>query len=165
MLLLETLYIPLSGGEPPVCSNIKAAGPPSPKAEAHLPMVCGSRSSSSAVAPAVKPWAISRMAYHLSRSRGVGARIIRRRRSLTPICHCSRDRSISLTPIINPSRLPRPANTLPQQIYPMLLRVSPWLWFRSRSKAQQFRQLLVQLQNVSESEGYTLRMETVDEQS
>ena len=33
----------------------------------------------------------SRMAYHLSRSRGVGARIIRRRKSLTPICHCSRD--------------------------------------------------------------------------
>ena len=40
------------------------------------------------------------MAYH--RSRGVGARIIRRRNSLTSICHCSRERSISLTPITNP---------------------------------------------------------------
>ena len=27
------------GGEPPVCSNIRAAGPPSPKADAHRPMV------------------------------------------------------------------------------------------------------------------------------
>ena len=33
------------------------------------------------------------MAYYLSRSRCVGTRIIRRRRSLTAICHCFRDRS------------------------------------------------------------------------
>ncbi len=50
------------------------------------------------------------MAYHRSRSRGVGARTIRLRKSFTPICHCSRDQSISLTPIINPSQLLRPAN-------------------------------------------------------
>ena len=42
------------------------------------------------------------MAYHRSRSRGVGAKIIRRRKSLTSICHCSKDRSISLTLIIYP---------------------------------------------------------------
>ena len=40
------------------------------------------------------------MAYHRSRSLGVGAKIIRRRKSLTSICHCSKDRSISLTLII-----------------------------------------------------------------
>ena len=92
-------YLPLSGGEPPVCSNIRAAGPPSPKADAHRPMVCGSRSRASAVAAAVQPWASSSMAYQRSRSRGVGARIIRLRKSFTPICHCSKERSISLTPI------------------------------------------------------------------
>ena len=42
-------------GEPPVCSNINPAGPPSPKADAHLPTVCGSRSRASAVAAAVNP--------------------------------------------------------------------------------------------------------------
>jgi len=42
------------------------------------------------------------MAYHRSRSLGVGARIILRRKSLTSICQCLRDRSISLTPIANP---------------------------------------------------------------
>ena len=73
-------------------------------------MVCGSRSSASAVAAAVKPWASSRMAYHRSCSRGVDARIIRRRRLLTPIRHCSRDRSISLTPITNPSPKTAKAN-------------------------------------------------------
>ena len=83
-------------------SNIRPDGPPPPKAEAHLPMVCGSCSKASAVAAAVRPWAKSSIAYHLSRSRGVGARIILRRRSLTPICHCSSDWSISLTSIINP---------------------------------------------------------------
>ena len=71
------------------------------------------------------------MAYHRSRSRGVGARIIRRLKSLTSICHCSRDLSISLTPIINPSQLSTPANQVPSQIYPIPLRISPRLWFRS----------------------------------
>ena len=42
-------------GGPPVCSNIRAAGPPSPKADAQRPTVWGSRSSASAVAVAVKP--------------------------------------------------------------------------------------------------------------
>ena len=69
------------------------------------------------------------------RSRGVGARIIRRRKSLTPICHCSRDRSISLTPITNPSEFLRPATSVPSQIYPMRLRISSWLWFRGLSVA------------------------------
>ena len=40
----------------------------------------------------------------------VGARIILRRRSLIPICHCSRDRSKSLIPIVNPPQLSKPRN-------------------------------------------------------
>ena len=68
-------------------------------------MVWGSRSNASAVVEAVQPWASISMAYHRSRSRGVGATIIRRRKSLGSICHCSRNRSISLTPITDPSLL------------------------------------------------------------
>ena len=93
-------------GEPPVCSSIKAAGPPSPKADAHRPMVCGSRSRASAVADAVQPWASNQTACQRSRSRGVGASIIRRCRSLAFISHCSRDWSISLTPIATPLATP-----------------------------------------------------------
>ena len=106
------IHTPVSQGRggTPVCSNIKAVGPPSPKADAHRPMVCGSRSSASAVAAAVQPCASSKMAYQRSRSLGVGARIIRRRKALASICHCFRNRSISLTPITNPSHLQRPAN-------------------------------------------------------
>ena len=117
-------------GEPPDCSNIRAAGPPSPKADAHRPMVCGSRSSASAVAAAVQPWASSQTAYHRSRPRGVGARIIRRRKALASISHCSKSRCISLAPITNPSLTPGKANSAPSPIYPMFLRISPWLWFR-----------------------------------
>ena len=102
-LQLRLLRLAKGGGEPPLCSNIKALGPPCPKAATHRPMVCGSRSKASAVADAVHPWASSSMAYHLSRSRGVGARIIRRRKSWASICHCSRYRSMSLAPITNPS--------------------------------------------------------------
>ena len=69
------------GGEPPDCSKIKAAGPPSPKTAAHRPMVGGSLSRASAVAEAVQSWAKSHRACqcYRSRSRGVGARIIRLR--------------------------------------------------------------------------------------
>ena len=56
---------PCQGGELPDCSKIRAAGPPSPKAAAHLPMVCGSRSSASATAEAVHPWASNQTACHL----------------------------------------------------------------------------------------------------
>ena len=92
-------------------------------------MVWGSRSRASATAEPVQPWASSNRAYHRSRSRGVGDRIIRRRKSLASICHCSRNRSISLTPITNPFLTPRRINPTPLQLYPMLLRISPWLWF------------------------------------
>ena len=129
---LRLLRLAKGGGEPPDCSKIKALGPPSQKAAAHRPMVWGSLSSASAVAEAVQPWASSQIACHLSRSRGVGARIVRRCKSLILICHCSRNRSISLTPIINPSQLPKPTNSVPSQIYPMRLRISPWLWFRTK---------------------------------
>ena len=99
------------------------------RGEAHRPMVWGSRSSASAAATAVQPWASRQTAYHPSRSRGVGARIILRRRSFAPICHCSKDWPISLTPIINPSQTTETTypNCLP--IYPILMRISPWLWF------------------------------------
>ena len=58
------------------------------------------------------------MAYHRSRSRGVGDRIIRRRKSLESICHCSRNRSISLTPITDPSLTPRRLTQLPYNFTP-----------------------------------------------
>ena len=66
---------------------------------------------------------------HRSRSLGVDARIIRRRKSLASICHCSRNRSISLTPTIYPSLITEHPNLVPLQIYPTPLRISPWLWF------------------------------------
>ena len=81
------------------------------------------------------------MAYQRSRSLGVGAKIIRRRKSLTPICHCSRDQPISLTPITNPSQLPTPANQVPSQIYPIPLRISPWLWFSITMTIHRIRHL------------------------
>ena len=65
-------------------------------------MVCGSRFNASARATAVQPWASNSTAYQRSRSRDVGARIIRRCTSWASISHCSRDRSISLTLITNP---------------------------------------------------------------
>ena len=55
----------------------------------------------------------------------------RRCTSPTFISHCLRNRSISLTPITNPSQFLRPANPVTsQQVYPMPLRISPWLWVR-----------------------------------
>ena len=75
-------------------------------------------------------------AYHRSRSRDVGDRIIRRRKSLASICHCSRNRSISRTPITNPSRTPAKTNPVPPSIYPMFLRISPWLWFRTSFRSK-----------------------------
>ena len=50
--------------------------------------------------------------------------------NLASICHCSRNRSISLTPIASPSLTPKQANPIPHQIYRIALRISPWLWFR-----------------------------------
>ncbi len=116
-LLRRRLQFPLlrlaeGGGDPPDCSKINAAGPPSPKAAAHLPMVWGSRPIASAVAAAVQLWASSQRACHLSLSRGVGARIIRLCKSLASISHCSRNRSISLTPITIPSLTTEQANTV-----------------------------------------------------
>ena len=67
-------------------------------------------------------------------SGGVGTRIIRRRKFFLPICNCSRDRSISLTLITDPSLLLRPAKPIPSQIYPMRLRISSWLWFKLRAR-------------------------------
>ena len=129
------LRLAAGGGEPPVCSKIRALGPPAPKAAAHRPMVCGSRSSAAAVAAALQPWASNKMAYHRSRSRGVGARIIRRRKSLTSICHCSKDRSISLTLIIYPPPTTAHSGPVPPQIYPIFLRISPRLWFSTFAPA------------------------------
>ena len=115
-------------GGTPRTDRRKAAGPPSPKAAAHRPIVRGSRSKASAVVEALHTWASSR-ACHRSRSRGVGNQITRRHKSLASICHCSRNRSISLTPITNPSRTAAKADPVSPIIYPMLLHISPWLWF------------------------------------
>ena len=125
---LQLLPLPLvkRGGDPPDCSNIRAAGPPSPKADAHRPMVCGS-----APAPPPSP---------LPSSPGPAAR----RRTTAPApgawapgssagarpWHPSKSRCISLAPITNPSLTPGKANSAPSPIYPMFLRISPWLWFR-----------------------------------
>ena len=73
------------------------------------------------------------MACHRSRSLGAGARISRRCRSLASICHCSRNRSICLTLTTIPSPTPYRANPATLQIYRITLRISPWLWFSTRS--------------------------------
>ena len=80
----------------------KGPWPALAKAGVQRPMVCVSRSKASAVAAAVSPWAKSRVAYHHSRSRGAGARVIRGLKSFVPIRHCSRDQSISLRPSATP---------------------------------------------------------------
>ena len=64
-LQLRLLSLAEGGGEPPDCSNIRAAGPPSPKAVAHLPMVWASRPSAWPVAEAVMPRYRSHRACHL----------------------------------------------------------------------------------------------------
>ena len=46
-----------------------------------------------------------------------------------PSPHCSKSRCISLAPITNPSLTPGKANSAPSPIYPMFLRISPWLRF------------------------------------
>ena len=79
---------------------------PSPKAPTQLPMVWESCSSASATADAVQPWCSSHRACHLSRSRGVGARCIRRRTSPASICHRSKNPAISFMPNTNPTVLP-----------------------------------------------------------
>ena len=93
------------GGEPPDCSKAIAAGPSSPKTVTHRPMVWASRPSASATATAVQPWTKSHRACHRSRSRGVGAQYIRRRRSPASSCHCSRNPCISLIPNTNTTLL------------------------------------------------------------
>ena len=126
---LLPLRLVKGGGEPPACSNIRAAGHPSPKADAHRPMVCGSRSSASAVAAAVKPWA------------GVGWRTIAPAPGASaPESSAGANlwlpaaivRETALSPS-HPSPTPlssRKANPVPPQLYPMPLHISLWLWFR-----------------------------------
>ena len=114
---ISVLTCPCQGGTPALL-EYQCLGSSCARAAAHRLMVCGSRSKASAVAAAVHPWASSSMAYHLSRSRGVGARIIRRRKSGAFICHCSRDRSISLAPITNPTSTLRQANPVASQSTP-----------------------------------------------
>ena len=93
------------GGEPPDCSKPRAVGPALPKAVTHVPMVWGSRSSASATAEEVQPWAKSQRACHRSRSRGVGARYMRSRRSPTSSCRRSRSSTISHIPNTTATRL------------------------------------------------------------
>ena len=67
----------------------------------------GSRFSVCAVSGSLQPWASNRIACQRFSSRGVGTRTVRWRRSLAPICHCSKKRSIYLTAITNPSLPPK----------------------------------------------------------
>ena len=100
------LLVPVEGGgEPPDCSKPRAVGPALPKAVTHVPMVWGSRSSASATAEEVQPWAKSQRACHRSRSRGVGARYMRSRRSPTSSCRRSRSSTMSHIPNTTATRL------------------------------------------------------------
>ena len=103
------------GGEPPDCSKSRAAAPPLPKAVTHMPMVWESRSSASATADAVQPWAKSQRACHRSRSRGVGDRYMRLRTSPTSSCHRSRSCTMSLIPTTT-TRLPLQTNPTPLRV-------------------------------------------------
>ena len=89
-------------GEPPVCSKTTASGPPWANALTHSPMVWASRSKARPTAAAVQPCVSSHTACHRSRSRGVGARYIRRRTSASSMCHCSSNPPISVMPNCNP---------------------------------------------------------------
>ena len=71
----------------------------------HVPMVWGSRSSASATAEEAQPWAKSQRACHRSRSRGVGARYMRSRRSPTSSCRRSRSSTMSHIPNTTATRL------------------------------------------------------------
>ena len=66
-----------------------------------------------------------------------GTLLIRPRFSLCEwahlISHCLRNRSITLTPITIPSFTLRTATPFASQIYPMTLRISPWLWIGCRN--------------------------------
>ncbi len=100
-LQLPALLHVQRGGEPPVCSKTSALGPPSAKALTHWPMVWASRSKARPTAAAVHPWANSHTACHRSRSRGDGARYIRRLTSASspPAAdHCSSNPPISCIP-------------------------------------------------------------------
>src|SRR6266849_9341355 len=86
-LQLGLLLTAQGGGDPPVCSNMSAAGPASRKLASHSPIVCGSRSSASATCTADQPSASSHSACQRSRSRGVGARYTRCRTALRSNFH------------------------------------------------------------------------------
>ena len=98
-------------GTPPAPGFVTAAKMPEPRALSKF------SDHFSRYIPLSDPWANSSMAYQLlslpkGPFPGVGARIIRRRKSISPICHCSSDRSISLTPIRNTSQLWTPQLTV-----------------------------------------------------
>ena len=93
------------GGNHPTARRPSPPGPPSPKTATHRPMVWASRPSASATATAVQPWTKSHGACHRSRSRGVGAQYIRRRRSPASSCHRSRNPCISPIPNTNTTLL------------------------------------------------------------
>ena len=124
------------GGEPPVCSNIKAGRPS--LAEGGQPTADGvgipfQRLRRGRGGPALcqqqhgvpppelaggpVPWA-------LAQESSGGAR------HWHPSAIVPETGPSPITSITNPSQLPRPANPVPSQIYPMPLRISPRLWFR-----------------------------------
>ncbi len=91
-------------------------GPAELGAVTHVPVVWRSRSSASATADAVQPWAKSHRACHRSRSRGVGARYMRSRTPPTSSCHRSRSCAMSLIPNNTAIRLPLQTNATPQRV-------------------------------------------------
>ena len=129
-LQLGLLLFVQRGGEPPVCSKDSALGPLSANAVAHWPMVWASLSNARAAAAAVQPCASSHSACQRSRSRGVGARYIRRRTSASLIRHRSSSAPISIMPNSNPHSNSFTDQLNYRQFYPTPMRVSPWLRFR-----------------------------------
>ena len=106
-------------------------------------MVWASLSNAPATAAAVPPCASSRTTCHLSRSRGVGARHIRRRTSALSMRHRSSRTPVSIMPNSNPHS---DFLILSDQLnyclfYPTPLRVSFWLRFRMNPIKQNGRKV------------------------
>ena len=118
-------------GVPTVCLNIRAAGPPSPKAEAHLPMVCGSRSKAP---PRLLPSILGPRAGWRTTSPALWALVPESSAAAGP----SLPSAIVPETGLSPSRPSSPPETLhtglpgSAPIYPMSLRISLWLWFRAK---------------------------------
>src|SRR6185369_138653 len=95
LLYLSLLPLVEGGGDPPLCSKPRPAGPRSRNTASHSPIVCASRSSASATRAADQPRATNQTACHRSRSRAVGAWYIRSRTRCSSSFQASSQSSIA----------------------------------------------------------------------